>query len=510
MKNYSNTLIGPMVSSAIALIVVTNYCIVKLVGTPSVSPAQLLSEIWPIALPSTVAVVLVMSTLYQMLLAVLTELEDSRCEALEHAQRDALTGLANRVLFEERLEQAILRFRRTGEKFSVIMLDLDHFKRVNDVLGHQVGDELLKQAATRLGSLVRETDTIARFGGDEFLILQANYLKPADVRRLCSRICEQMQVPYEIANREMTLPVSVGAVVSNKDVQDSSDYIRAADLALYEAKANGRNCYRFFSEELDARLKRRDELESELRKALQSGEGLAVHFQPQIDGTGKIIGVESLFRWTHKDMGVVSASEAVDIAEESNLIQLLGQYVFREAARFARRRPDLSIAVNISPSQFTGTGDFGGRLCSIISEEGVRPEQFELEITEQWFMRPETGCEDQIKILRNHGFRLALDDFGTGYSSLSYLRRFKVDRLKLDKSFASSAVTEENIALVRAAVTLAHIFGIEVVAEGIENELQEAVALEAGCDALQGYRYGPAMTAGEFDLFASKRMRSAA
>lgn len=508
--SYSNKLIGPMVSSAIALIVVTNYCIVKLVGTPSASATQLLAAIWPIALPSTIAVVLVMSTLYRMFLSLLKELESSRRDAIERAQRDALTGLANRLLFQERLEQAMLRYRRTGENFSVIMLDLDHFKRVNDLLGHQVGDELLKEAASRLGSLVRDTDTVARFGGDEFLILQAGLLKPSNVRRLCSRICEQMQVPYKIADREMTLPVSVGAVVADKGMQDSSDYIRAADVALYEAKSSGRNCYRFFSDELDARLKHRDVLENELRKALRNGDGLGVHFQPQIDVSGRIIGVESLFRWTHAKLGAVSASEAVDIAEESGLIHLLGQYVFREAARFARLRPDLSVAINIAPSQLSGNGDFARKLSEIMTEEGVCPEQIELEITEQWFVRPENGCEEQIKKLREHGFRIALDDFGTGYSSLSFLRRFKVDRLKLDKSFAASAVIDENIAFVRAAVSLAHLFGIDVVAQGIETEVQEAVALEAGCNALQGYRYAAAMSADEFDLYASKKLRTAA
>jgi len=499
-----------MVSSAVALIVVTNYCIVKLVGTSTVSATELLAKIWPIALPSTVAVVLVMSTLYHVLMDVLTELETSRCEALENAQRDDLTGLTNRLLFQERLEEALIRYRTTGERFSVIMLDLDHFKRVNDVHGHLVGDKLLREAAARLGSLVRETDTIARFGGDEFLILQAGLLKSSSVRRLCSRICEQMQIPYRVSDREMTLPVSVGAVVANKGMQDPSDYIRAADSALYEAKASGRNCYRFFSDELETRLKRRDVLECELRKALQNGQGLAVHFQPQINANGNITGVESLFRWTHDELGAVPAGEAVDIAEESGLIQLLGEYVFREAARFARLRPDLSVAINVSPCQFFRTGDFGDSLRQIMFEEGVSPEQIEIEVTEQWFMRPETGCEEHIKKLRDHGFRIALDDFGTGYSSLSYLRRFKVDRLKLDRSFATSAVTEENVALVRAAVTLAHLFGIEVVAGGIETELQEAVALEAGCDALQGYRYAEAMTAGAFDLYAVTNLRSAA
>lgn len=508
--SYSKKLLAPMVSSAVALIVVTNYLIVQMLGNPSASATELLSAIWPIALPSSVAVVLVMSTLYQALMDVLAELEKRQREALDHAQRDSLTGLANRPLLQERLEQAMLRHSRTRENFSVIMLDLDHFKRVNDLLGHQVGDQLLKGAAARLKSLVRETDTVARFGGDEFLILQTSLAKPTDVRRLCSRICEQMLVPYDIAGRKMTLPVSIGAVVAHKGLQGPSDYIRAADMALYDAKSSGRNCYRFFSDELDARLRRRDLLETELRKALQDGEGLAVHFQPQINASGKIIGVESLFRWTHDSLGEIAAAEAVDVAEEGGMIHALGEYVFRQAARFARLRPNLLVAINLSPAQFARSDELADALLQMARDEGVDPHQIELEITEQLFMHQGMGCEDQMKKLREHGFRLALDDFGTGYSSLSYLRRFKVDRLKLDKSFAQSDHTEENVALVRAAVALAHLFGLEVVAEGIETELQEAVALEGGCDALQGYRYAAAMTAGEFDIYIRKSLRSAA
>lgn len=499
-----------MVSSAVALIAVTNYCIVQMIGIPGGSARELLAAIWPIALPSSIAVILVMSTLYHTLLEVLAELETKQREALDHAQRDALTGLANRRLLDERLQQAILRYRRTGEKFAVIMLDLDHFKRVNDLLGHQVGDELLKEAAARLQSLVRDTDTVARFGGDEFVILQANLEKLTDIRKLCSRICQQMQVAYAVAGREMTLPVSVGAVAANEGSADPSDYVRAADLALYDAKSSGRDCFRFFSDELDARLRRRDRLETELRKALQTGEGLAVCFQPQINAKGKIIGVESLLRWKHAELGKISALEAVDVAEETGLIQPLGEYVFRKAAVFARSHPDISIAVNLSPAQFSRSNKLAERLRKMAVEEQVDPTQIELEITEQLFMRSDIGCEEQMQRLREFGFRLALDDFGTGYSSLSHLRRFKVDRLKLDKSFASCGTVEENIALVRAAVTVAHLFGLDVVAEGIESELQEAVALEGGCDALQGFRYAAAMTAGEFDLFASTKLRSAA
>ncbi len=508
--NYANKLLAPMVSSAVALIVVTNYCILQIIGNAGASASELFSVIWPIALPSSVAVVLVMSALYQALLTVVAELEEKQQDALLHAQCDALTGLASRPLLEERLEQAMRRHSRTGETFAVIMLDLDHFKRVNDLLGHQVGDELLKEAAKRLVSLVRETDTVARFGGDEFLILQTSVAKPTDVGVLCSRICKEMQVAYSLAGREMALPVSVGAVAANTKLWGASDYIRAADMALYDAKAKGRGGYRFFSDKLDARLRRRDLLETELRKAFYTGDGLAVHFQPQINGSGKIIGVESLFRWSHPTLGQIAAAEAVDVAEESGLIHVLGEYVFRQAARFARLHPEISVAINLSPAQFARSNNLANALRQLAREEGVDPKQIELEITEQVFMHESQGGDDQMRTLRKYGFRLALDDFGTGYSSLSYLRRFKVDRLKLDKSFACSNDAQENISFVRAAVALAHMFGLEVVAEGIETELQEAIALEAGCDALQGYKYAAAMAAGDFDTYANPRLRTAA
>jgi diguanylate cyclase (GGDEF)-like protein len=389
----------------------------------------------------------------------------------------------------------MVRYRRTGENFAVIMLDLDHFKRVNDLLGHQVGDELLKVAASRLQSLVRETDTIARFGGDEFVILQSGITKPSDVRRLCTRICQKMQVAYNLAGRDMTLPVSVGAVVAHKSLDEPSDYVRAADMALYEAKASGRNCYRFFSKEIDARLRRRDLLETDLRRALQTGQGLAVHFQPQFNAHGTMVGVESLLRWTHDGLGEIAAIEAIDVAEESGLIHDVGEFVFREAARFARSHPQLSVAINLSPTQFSRSDNLPKRLLEMAREERVEPSQMELEITEQLFAAMHVGCEEQMQKLREHGFRIALDDFGTGYSSLSYLRRFKVDKLKLDKSFASSGDTTENIALVRAAVTLAHLFGLEVVAEGIETETQFMRLREFGCNLAQGYLFSKPVSA---------------
>lgn len=498
-----------MVSAAIALIVVTNFCIVRILGNQGTIGSDLVSAVWPIALPSSLAVLLVMSSLYHALHEVVAELEVRQKRADAEAQRDPLTGLANRRLLEERIQQAILRHKRDGERFSVLMLDLDNFKRINDLLGHQAGDELLKMTAERLQGLVRQTDTVARFGGDEFLILQSSAGTPATVRRLCTRISRHLGATYKLAGREVRLPASVGAVVTTDRLHQASDYIRAADMALYAAKAAGRNCYRFFTHKLDAEANRRDKLETDLRKAVQTGRDLSVHFQPQLDTHGEVVGVESLLRWTHPTLGLIPAMEAIAIAEDCDLISQVGELVFRQAARFARTHRQLFVAVNLSPLQFVRQESLCKDLLRFVEEENILPNQIELEVTEQLFMRLDAGCEQQIKNLRKAGFRLSLDDFGTGYSSLSYLGRFQVDRLKLDRSFITAAA-EENIILIRAAVTFAHSIGLEVVAEGIESPLHHSIAFEAGCDAVQGNYYASAMAAEELDGFLASERRFAA
>lgn len=506
----SKNLLAPLVSSAVALIVVTNYCIIRLLGHPNTSASELIGAIWPMALPASIAVILVMSVLYHTLQDVLAELAQRQAELLERTRRDALTGVASRQFFEERLQQALLRFRRAGERFAVIILDLDHFKRVNDLHGHQTGDELLKIAAARLSSLVRDGDIVARFGGDEFLILQTGLAKSSDVRRLCDRVCSELQHAYEVGSIKVHLPASVGAVVANKELNTASDYIRAADMALYEAKGSGRNCFRFFCDELDERLRRRDLLETDLRAALRTGIGLKVHFQPQISAEGDLLGAEALLRWTHPSYGEIGALEAVGIAVESNLIDILGEFVLRESAALARRHPTLSIAVNLSPAQFLRADDFASKMKDIVEQEDIDPSRIEFEVTEQIFIGLGNGSESQMQRLRDCGFRLTLDNFGTGYSSLSCLRRYKVDRLKLDKSFAATGKVEEDVAILRAAVGLAHQFQLEVVVEGIETKVQEAVALESGCDALQGNRYGAPMSARAFNQYVDQRLRAAA
>lgn len=426
--------------------------------------------------------------------------------ALRNANTDPGTGLANR----RELMRSLAEMLDSKTPGVLLLLDLDHFKRVNDLHGHQNGDELLKQASQRLQSLVRATDTVARFGGDEFLILQSELPRPSEVRRLCERICAGLHLPYEIGTLRLQLATSIGAVVASKELVSPDDYVRAADMALYEAKRSGRGCFRFFSPELDEQLRRRDRLERDLRHALLARSDVAVHYQPQIDSSGKLAGVEALFRWSHPVLGNIPACEAIEIAEESDLIDLLGDFVFREAAAIARRYPHLSVAVNLSPAQFSRSDNLSAKMRELARKERVAPGQIEFEITERLFMQADSGSDSQVQALRDLGFRVALDDFGTGYSSLSYLRRFKVDRLKLDKSFIAHGDLEENISVIRAAVSLAHMLGLDVIAEGVETEAQEAVALESGCDALQGHRYGLPMPAEQFSSYMEEAARKAA
>jgi EAL domain-containing protein (putative c-di-GMP-specific phosphodiesterase class I) len=294
--------------------------------------------------------------------------------------------------------------------------------------------------------------------------------------------------------------VSVGAVLATKNTADASELVRKADITMYRAKESGRNCFRLFSDEMDAAVQRRDQLESALREALDTGTRLELQFQPQLDSRGAVTGVEGLLRWQDPVLGDISPSEAVPIAAECGLIDKLGEFTFAKACEAAKRWPDLSIAVNLSPLQFRSE-DLPSRLVRTASEHGVSCEQIELEITESVFVEHGDFCEQAIRQLRASGFRIALDDFGTGYSSLSYLQRFPVDTIKLDRSFLNSNHPAGNIPIIRAAVTLGHALDLQVMAEGIATKEQEQVALEAGCDGLQGHLYAPAMRQEALDAY---------
>ena len=294
---------------------------------------------------------------------------------------DLLTGLPNRKLLEDRLDHARGRLRRNKEKFALLLLDLDRFKAVNDVLGHAAGDCLVQQVGDRLRSLVRETDTIARIGGDEFAIVQTSIRSEADVRRLCERIITSIAEPFYLGEREVRVGVSVGAITSRNNVGDAAELIRKADITMYRAKAAGRNCYQLFSHDMDLAVKRRNIIEAKLRQALETAEVLELYYQPQLDRNGSLMAVEGLLRWTDCDLGMISPGEAIPIAEESGLICRLGEVTFRAACRAAANWQNLLVAVNLSPLQFRDAS-LPTRLRQIAVEERVECHQIEIEITE--------------------------------------------------------------------------------------------------------------------------------
>ncbi len=494
---YSRKLGPPLVSASVATIVVANFYTVWVLAAAGAHVMHLFQSIWPLVLTTTVIIVLVMSSLHGALQSILMEMDETAQLAISRGMYDPLTGLANRVLLADRLTQAIERRRRTGDNFALLMFDLDHFKKVNDVLGHQAGDELLKSVATRVTALTRETDTVARLGGDEFVLVQSNISTVKDAQALCRRIFDSLGEPILISGREVNVGASIGAIFGGQTNGDASEYMRLADIALYRAKDGGRSTFRFFTDEMDAQVHRRVNIEQALRKILPTGTGLEVHYQPQIDVQGRVTGLEALLRWNHPEYGCLEPSEVIPIAEEVGLINELGCFVFKHACETAARFPHLSVAVNISALQFAKQIQLADTLKQIAARAGVSCAQMEIEITENAFVERGQECERQINALRACGFRIALDDFGTGYSSLSYLRRFSVEKIKLDKSFANYGDLQNSVALIRAVVVLAHTLGLQVVVEGIESAEQEQVALEAGCDGFQGYRYGRAVPAEE-------------
>lgn len=496
--------LGPLiVAAAITGTVISNFATVTIVKEAIESETGLSAyqAIWPITLTSALAVVLVLSLLYRSLIGSLEEVEHREQIAKHQAIHDELTGLGNRRLLGDRLGQALAHVRRGDLRVAVLMLDLDRFKQVNDTLGHGAGDLLVQEVARRLRNVLREADTLARVGGDEFVIIQSGPRNEADVRRLGVRIIEAIAEPFLLLEKDVRVGVSIGAVIADQNSLDAEDLVRKADITMYRAKAAGRNCFRLFCDEMEAETQRRDEVQAALRKALEEGPAPGLHYQPVINQAGEITGVEALLRWTHPILGEVSPAEVIPIAEEAGLMDKLAEATCRTAFQAAARWPDLTVAVNVSPVLFRDR-TFPHRLRLMAREAGISCDRIEVEIMENLLLEHGHASAQVIKEIRSNGFKISLDDFGTGYSSLSYLRRFRVDKVKLDRSFlepGDHGDSAEVQALVKGAVTLGHALGVEVVAEGIETREQEKIALLAGCDGLQGYRYSPAVSADELD-----------
>ena len=419
----------------------------------------------------------------------ITDQRRSEAKIVHMALHDALTDLPNRVLLNERLEQALARARR-GDLVAVHLLDLDHFKIVNDTLGHPAGDRLLKMVTQRLRSLVRETDTIARMGGDEFAVLQVAISQPADATVLALRIIETVSAPYDLDGTQVVIGTSVGIAIGPVDGHTPDQLIRNSDLALYRAKADGRSTYRFFGPEMDAQMRVRRAMELDLRKALAADE-FELHYQPVVNlGNDEISGVEALIRWRHPEKGLVPPNTFIPVAEEIGFIIQLGEWALRQACAAARNWPDhIRIAVNLSPIQFRNPG-FVQIVISALAASGLAPERLELEITEGMLLQDNEGTLNTLFQLRALGVRIAMDDFGTGYSSLSYLQSFPFDKIKIDRSFVKDiADGVGSLNIVRAVAAMANGLGMTTTAEGVETKEQLDTVRAEGCTEMQGFLF---------------------
>jgi diguanylate cyclase (GGDEF)-like protein/PAS domain S-box-containing protein len=418
------------------------------------------------------------------------------------AQFDALTGLLNRGVFVANLNGAITDARRRGTRVAVLYLDLDHFKDVNDTQGHPAGDLLLKGTAQRLIDNVRASDTVARFGGDEFAILVTNVVEPADAAMLAKKLIDAVGRPFSINGSDVYSSVTVGIALSDPD-SDAETLLSRADVALYRAKAEGRQTYRFFDAAMDQEVNARVSLITALRDAIAS-EQLFLVYQPQIElASGRIIGVEALARWRHPVRGVLTADAFIPAAERSGLIIPLGRWALAQACRQARIWIDQGIAadhmaVNLSALQFKTPRELEKDIDGVLTEYRLPPHMLELELTETTVMETTRAEDNPLERLRQRGVRIAIDDFGTGYSSLAYLRRYPVDCIKLAREFITNLATDANdAAITQVALGLARLLQIDVVAEGVETREQAELLKFWGCRAAQGYYFAKPMSADE-------------
>lgn len=421
------------------------------------------------------------------------DLRASEAQAHHLAYHDVLTGLPNRAMFEDKLDR-ILSTVGAEEPLALLMLDLDRFKNVNDTLGHQAGDCVVRDFGQRLSALLRSGDAVARLGGDEFAVVLTGIPNKADVEAICLRILESVRQPFNVAGRQAFVGVSIGVALAPDAGTERVDLMRKADIALYQAKAEGRDSYRVFTAAMDESVKVRSTVEEELRAALSSGSDLRLFYQPQVDVTGRaIVGLEALVRWHHPTRGMIAPDQFIPIAEEAGLISSLGEWVLQQACFASKRWPDLSIAVNLSPVQFRSK-DLADRLIDIVRDAGADPRRIEFEITESLLLDDSEFSREHVKRLRQEGFKIALDDFGTGYSSLSYLRRFEVDKIKIDRSFVQHiGQQDEAVAIVTAIITLCRAIGLTVTAEGVETEDQKIFLSQTGCSEMQGYLFSRAL-----------------
>jgi diguanylate cyclase (GGDEF)-like protein len=417
-------------------------------------------------------------------------------DRLRHlALHDPLCGLPNRIFFGERLERVIQDVRAGGPPAAVFYIDLDHFKDVNDTLGHPVGDELIRNVTLRLNRILRGNDLVARLGGDEFAVITSSGPDNSLLQAIASRIISALCAPYSINGQNIVIGASIGIAVIDRRTQGSADIMRYADMALYRAKNEGRKRACIYDIAMDEDLSNRKLLENDLRDAIENNQ-LRLAYQPVVNNSGEVVvGVEALARWTHPERGEIPPSEFIPVAEHSGLINALGEWVLRRACLDGKAWPGITVAVNVSPLQFRRT-DFVDVVERILVETGFDASRLELEVTESTFLGNVETAEAAMRRLKALGVRLALDDFGTGYSSLLYLRRFPFDKLKIDRSFVLSIEqAADAAAIVHAVVSLGRGLGMKVTAEGVETAEQHLFLRAAGVHQMQGYRFGKPVSA---------------
>jgi diguanylate cyclase (GGDEF)-like protein len=418
----------------------------------------------------------------------ITERQRAEARIAHLARHDMLTNLPNRMLFREQLESAFAQLPGTAG-FAVHCLDLDHFKTVNDTLGHPIGDQLLKAVAARLAQVVQASDFVARIGGDEFAVVQS-IERPEACSELAARIIEHVSKPYDIDGRHIVIGASVGIAIAPHDGADPDQLLKNADLALYLAKGDGRGRQRFFEREMDDRLQARRLLELDLRKAIADGD-FELHYQPVIRlADGSVTRMEALLRWSHPTRGPIPPADFIPLAEETGLILPLGEWVLRTACAQAVHWPEqVGVSVNLSAAQFKGR-NLVQLVVSALAISGLPPRRLDLEITESVLLQDETNTLAILRQLRSLGVGVSLDDFGTGYSSLAYLRNFPFDRIKIDRSFTHDMLLRRDcLAIIRAVVGLARGMGIATTIEGIETQEQYEAAVAEGCTEGQGYLF---------------------
>ena len=442
----------------------------------------------------------------------ITAMKKYQSEIEQQANFDSLTGLPNRNLLTDRAATAIVRAGRDAHGIAVVLIDLDNFRLVNDSLGHAVGNQLLRLVGERLGSALREMDTIARLGGDEFVLVLGEQESERTISSQMQRIVDVFARPFAVGEQELFVTVSIGVASYPQDGEGFDVLLKNAEVAMYRAKDLGRNTFQFYAAEMNARVAERLTMENWLRRAVEHRE-LLLHFQPQLDlRTGHIFGAEALVRWQHPKLGMVSPARFIPLAEQTGLIVPIGEWVLRAACAQNKAwqdagLPPIAVAVNISARQFREKSLLKS-VAAILEETGLEPRFLELEVTESAIMHDAEGVIAILQQLKAMGVMLSIDDFGTGYSSLSYLKRFPVDRLKIDQSFIRDlALGADSAAIVQAVITLGHSLNLKVIAEGVETAAQLQFLRQRECDEKQGYFFSRPLPAEEFrKLLEERRM----